>query len=186
MDRETYDRVTNVLWPFSGLQNVPKEILMAKAEIGTDVHNIIEGILNGLGEPTDMGAATPYVESFKLWWGNGKPIVSTETRLFDDSLRITGKYDLIYKSEDKVRLCDWKISVKESNTWVLQGSAYAHLSELNGLFVDEIEFVKLSKKGDMPKVYHYSKDIQAFLSCLQMYRRFFMKMPTWNELIEDL
>lgn len=45
-----YTRVTEVLYPFSGLSNIKPDILANAARRGTRVHDICEGIMKGLGE----------------------------------------------------------------------------------------------------------------------------------------
>ena len=65
---ENYIRVTNVLYPFSGLDKIDSEIVAHAAQRGTKVHKICEGIIQGLGELGVEEETKGYVESFKKWW----------------------------------------------------------------------------------------------------------------------
>jgi len=66
--RETYSRVTNILYPFSGLEKIDSEIVAHAAARGTKVHKICEGIIEGIGEIDVDDETRGYVESFKKWW----------------------------------------------------------------------------------------------------------------------
>jgi len=81
-NREAYTRVTTILYPFSGLQNVDPDILANAANRGTKVHKICEGIINGLGEIGIEDETWGYVESFKQWWSKGIDVVKVEERFW--------------------------------------------------------------------------------------------------------
>ena len=49
-EKPGYTRVTEILSAFSGLNNVPKDILENAGRRGTKVHDICEAIVSGLGE----------------------------------------------------------------------------------------------------------------------------------------
>lgn len=165
----SYDRVTSVLSPFSGLSSVPEEILNKAKERGTEVHKICGAIM--LGFPPSETIYQGYIDSFKKW--SDKNFIAQPERFFCDVHKITGECDGIYEENGELVLFDIKTPIKESKTWPLQGSAYAYLSRNNGHPISRIEFIKLSKNGDAPVVYTYQENFELFISCLEVYREFF-------------
>lgn len=173
--RENYLRVTTVLYPFSGLENIDADVLAYAAERGTKVHKICEGIINGLGEHGVEDETWGYVESFKKWWSQGHEVISVEQRFWDDELEITGQVDMIIKTPDGLAIVDIKTSSRPSKTWPAQGSAYAYLAKKFGLDVKKIFFLHLNKHGKEPKLYEYPVDDSFFLAILRTYMHFYHK-----------
>lgn len=173
--RENYIRVTNVLYPFSGLQAIDADVVANAARRGTKVHKICEAIASGLGEVGIDDESWGYVESFKRWWSKGIDIAEMERRFWDDELRITGQVDFITKTEEGFAVVDIKTSSRPSNTWQCQGSAYAYLAKNAGYDVRSIQFLHLNKHGKEPKVYEYPVDDSLFFSVLRTYRHFYEK-----------
>lgn len=173
--RENYTRVTNVLYPFSGLDKIDSEIVAYAAKRGTKVHQICEGIMQGLGELGVDDETHPYVESFKKWWTLGHEIVSMEQRFWDDDLQLTGQVDLILKTPDGLVIMDLKTSSRPSPTWEAQGSAYAYLAKRAGYDIKKIFFLHLNKYGKEPKLYEYPVDDSFFLSIFRTWQHFFQK-----------
>ena len=65
--QETFDRVTEIISPFTGIEFVNKEILEKAGTRGTKVHHIIEKKLMGFGGVvTDEQAK--YLKSFENFW----------------------------------------------------------------------------------------------------------------------
>lgn len=170
-----YIRVTSILYPFSGLQNIDPTVLAFACERGTKVHLICEAIAKGIGEMGVDEQTWGYVESFKNWWGAGQNVVSIEERFFDEDLKITGKVDLIIDTPDGKAVVDLKTSAKPSKTWPLQGNAYAYLAKRGGHEIKKIFFLHLNKHGKAPKVYEYEIDESFFLSLVRVYKHFFHK-----------
>ena len=170
-----YIRVSTVLNPFSGLQNINPDILQHAAERGTKVHKICEGIISGIGEYGVDEETKPYVESFKLWWEEGKDVVSIEQRFYCDKHKLTGQVDLIINTPEGMAIVDIKTSSKPSKTWSAQGSAYYYLACKAGLPIKKVYFLHLSKKGGKPKLIEYEPDPSFFLSILQIYNYFFSR-----------
>jgi len=170
---ENYSRVTEILYPFSGLSNADPEVLMAAADRGTRAHKACEAIAAGLGEfgvdPEIMG----FVESFKKWWGTGKKVVAMEERFFCDEHELTGQCDFIIETPEGLAIVDLKTSRHESKTWRVQGAAYAYLARKKGYDIKRILFVHLNIDGDEPKVFEYEEDWDFFLACLTVYNYFF-------------
>lgn len=173
--RENYRRVTNILYPFSGLDKIDPEIVACAARRGTKVHEICEGIIQGLGEFGVDDETSGYVESFKKWWSKGHDVVLMEQRFWDDELKITGQVDMILRTPDGLAVVDLKTSYRPSNTWEAQGSAYAYLAKKAGHDIKKIFFIHLNKYGNEPKIYEYPVDDSFFLAILRVYNHFFQK-----------
>ena len=173
--RENYLRVTSVLYPFSGLQNIDPDILANAARRGTKVHQICEGIAQNLGEIGIDDETWGYVESFKKWWGEGQDVATMEERFWDDEFHITGQVDFIIKTEAGLAIVDIKTSSRPSKAWQAQGSAYAYLAKKSGYDIKRIIFLHLNKHGKSPKLHEYPIDDSFFLSILRVYKHFFHK-----------
>jgi hypothetical protein len=171
-DMKQYTRVTDVLYPFSGLKNVPPEILKNAAERGTKVHEICDALIEQIGMFNIDNKVAGYIESFNHYFVE-KNFLEKPDRFFCDEHMITGECDAIYQDQKGLVLVDIKTSLREGKTWRLQGSAYAHLAERYGYKISRIEFVKLCKEGKEPKIFTYDRDFQMFLKCLDVYREFF-------------
>jgi len=175
LDRTNYLRVTEVLYPFSGLACVDPTVLQNAADRGTRVHKICEGIASGMGEHGVTDDVWGYVESFKHWWGEGRAVVEMERRFWDDQLCITGQVDFILNTDKGLVICDLKTSSAPSKTWIAQGCAYAYLAKASGYDIQGIEFIHLNKHGKPPKVHSYDYDEDFFLAILMTYLHFFAK-----------
>lgn len=171
--RENYLRVTSVLYPFSGLQNINADVLAHAAERGTKVHKTCEAIVEGLGELGVDDETWGYVESFKKWWATGPTIVEVEKRFWDDELRLTGQVDLIIKTPEGDAILDIKTSSRPSKTWQAQGSAYAYLAKNAGFQIKKIFFLHLNKHGKEPKLIEYPVDDSFFLAIFRTFKHFF-------------
>lgn len=175
MTRTEYLRVTEILYPFSGLAMVNPAVLQHAADRGTRVHKICEGIASGLGELAVNEECAGYVESFKKWWGNGRDVVEMEKRFYDDEFCITGQVDFILREPEGLVICDLKTSSAPSKTWLAQGCAYAYLAKSAGYDIQGIQFIHLNKHGREAKVHSYEYDEDFFFSCLVVYLHFFAK-----------
>ena len=173
--RENYTRVTNVLYPFSGLDKIDADIVAHAAERGTKVHKICEGIMEGLGEIGVEEETKGYVESFKLWWNRGHEVIMMEKRFWDDELEITGQVDLILNTPDGLVIVDLKTSSKPSKTWPAQGAAYAYLAKKAKYDIGKVFFLHLNKHGKEPKIYEYPVDDSFFLDIFRVWTHFFLK-----------
>lgn len=90
-DISLYDRVTSVLSPFTGMDKIPKHILDAASDRGTKVHALCNGIIEGI-EVEVPEEYKGYVDSFRQW-ANGKDLLPSSGRKFDDELMVTGECD---------------------------------------------------------------------------------------------
>ncbi len=168
--KEGYVRVTDILRHFSGINHVPQEVLMKAADRGRRTHNALDGILNGLEPMTPDEDILGYLDSFKVWTlqNDFKPI-SLEERLYDDELKITGKYDGLIEFKGERYLIDFKTPVKESKTWPIQLSAYAHMLRQDV----KIAVIQLKKNGKEAAFIEYEKDFSKFKACYDVYHLFY-------------
>lgn len=190
MKIEGYTRVTDVLYPFSGLKHINPLVLANAASRGSLVHNFCDAIVNKCGLFGLDQAIRDYIQSDDCFdlekekcenliksfeqWHIGKNFIPKPERFFCDELKITGECDFIYKDcLDRLVLVDLKTCTKESKTWLLQGSAYSYLAKKKGYNVEDIIFLRLSKEGGKPKAYSYQENFSLFRSCLDAYRYFF-------------
>lgn len=178
-DINDYIRVTDVLFPFSGLKNIPTQILQNAAERGTKVHEICDAIINNIGFCDIEERFKGYIESFNRFFIN-KDFIQKPERFFCENYKITGECDAIYKDKDGLVLVDIKTSASEGKTWNLQGSAYSSLAKAEGYDIKRIEFVKLCKAGKEPKVFLYEENFDTFLKCLEIYKLFFKDQSEEN------
>jgi len=167
-----YDRVTGILYPFSGIAMIDPVIIERACRRGSDVHQMIEVIQEGLPAVMLDDAHKGYIDSY-LSWAEGKKFLDKPARFFDDDLRITGECDCIYRDDDGLVLVDFKTSTNEGKTWKYQGSAYSYLAKRKGYDIKRIEFVKLSKEAKPAKTYLYEEDMDHFKILLAVYREFF-------------
>ena len=167
-----YQRVTEVLYPFSGLKYIDPTILENAAARGTKVHKICEAIVEGLDGWDVPEELSGYVQSFKSWWTEGHEVKAVEKRLFCEDLAITGQIDLITEEPGGIHIIDLKTSANEAKSWMLQGSAYSYLAKKAGFDVRGILFIRLLRDGKYPKLHFYEENMQLFKECLNVYRYF--------------
>ena len=191
MDDKAYNRVTEIISPFTGIEFVPEDILEKAGKRGTCVHKHVEGILKGESFFSPESIA-PYIESFNQFWkkyehvyGEGK--ITLEKRLYCDIWKITGQPDVIIELGDRTYIIDWKTSSRVHKSWALQGAAYRYLAELNGYEnVDSVLFLKLNKSGKHATLHRYDEyveNLSTFFKCVELYRWFDMdktRKKSWN------
>src|ERR1041385_4765547 len=120
-NRENYLRITTILYPFSGMQNIDQDVLVNAASRGSRVHKICEGIVTGIGELGVDDETWGSVERFKKSWGEGHKVIEVERRFWSDEHKITGQIDMIIETPEGLAIVDLKTSSKPSKTWFLQG-----------------------------------------------------------------
>lgn len=173
-----YTRVTEVLYPFSGLAAVDRDLVAHAADRGSRVHRICESIVKGLGEHDVDDEIWGYVESFKKWWGNGKEVLCVEKRFYCDLTKITGQMDLIISEGDNRFIIDYKTSSKPSNTWRAQAGAYIYLTDQARMSIESAKFLHLNKHGKDPKIYEFDRSsVGFFFHCYEVYMHFYHKVP---------
>ncbi len=177
-----YQRVTEILYPFSGLKYVDPTILENAAARGTRVHKACEAIASGLEGWELPSEFQGYIASFRSWFDRGHKIIAIEERMFCDELGITGQVDLIVEEPEEnligdeaqgVFIVDLKTSQNEAKSWMLQGSAYSYLAKQIGYHVKGIMFLRLRRDGSPAKEHHYDENMDLFRECLNVYRYFY-------------
>ena len=174
--KDDYTRVTEVLYPLSGLSSIDPNIVANAARRGTRVHDVCEAIVKGLGTWDIDEEISGYVKSFEKWWSQGHKVLAVEKRFYCSELMITGQVDMIIEHDDGAIILDIKTSYKPSKTWPLQGAAYAYMARKHGYNIKGIHFLHLDKKGGDPKVYIYDDEFELFKKCLDIYNYFFKPM----------
>jgi len=146
--RLLYPRVTEII----GKQNeaemraIPLEMLANATLRGTAVHQYCAAWLKKLWIPEVRPEYAPYFSAFTDWASSHiEAVLHTDQRLYDDSMRFSGEFDMIVQIGGKKILLDLKTSSAPSKTWPLQLSAYAHLCKLNGYEFDECWILHLKK-----------------------------------------
>ena len=170
-----YTRITEILSPFSGLSKVNEKVLENACWRGTRVHQICQSIVEDLGEWDVEPELKGYINSFKSWYQAKPNILEIEKRYYCDDLKITGQIDLIVGTKQNATIIDIKTPSRPSNTWPVQGSAYAYLAVKNGYNIQKIQFLQLFKDGKPAKIHQYERCFDFFLKCLHVYRYFFEK-----------
>lgn len=140
-----YDRVTHILSQWNQFSGINRDVVEAKAAIGTEVHEMIDMHEKGLFS-TGGARSESYFSAYINWREKreGSP-TSMEQRLYSDELMVTGKYDQVW---DGV-IVDFKTSASASPwIWRLQGNFYALLANHNGIaFAKKCLFVQLKENG---------------------------------------
>jgi ATP-dependent exoDNAse (exonuclease V) beta subunit len=165
-----YARVSEVLQPFTNFDGISQETLERKAAIGTRIHQAVQDDIEGnfpIIVPQELG----YFNSFEQWRAAMNPVfVKTEMRHYCEKKMLTGCIDALVKleGEEKAILVDWKTSVSESPTWVMQAHLYGYLlTDAGEEIAPRYLFVKLDKSGKMPKVFEYKFNSSMLSRCLQ-------------------
>ena len=174
--REGYVRVSDILNQWSLTSSIPREILEAKGEIGTRVHEAIRDFIECIPTILSEDEGGHYYRSFLVWFAKEKPTFKlTEERYYldEDELKITGRIDnvMILQGHQGPILVDWKTSYSPNNIiWNMQANFYMYLLERNGFDFhpgkSEAMFIKLDKTGELPKIYAYPYTERSVRACL--------------------
>jgi hypothetical protein len=190
--KEGYDRVTDCIGCFSGLDKIDPVILRNAADRGTTVHAIIDKLIESpsffyYGEMEKLVAAYArnqehaekeitliqnMLQSFERW-ADGKKFEPKPERFYHHGAMVTGEIDTIVNDNEKKILIDFKTPISESKTWPLQASAYKLLGSYCECEFDELQFIQLCRKGGIAKTYTYEPQIALFLCCVDVYRYFY-------------
>lgn len=152
-----YDRVSDILKPYTNFTHIDPWVLQNKCEIGTTVHQAINDYLIG-DFPAPGISGAPYFESFIKWYTKIKPeVYELEKRYFNDDKMITGQIDALMGMPGDFApvLIDYKTSSVESPTWVMQGHLYHFMVQSEMTVGNRVLFLKLSKEGKFPTVFEY-------------------------------
>lgn len=167
-----YIRVSEILRHLKDFSHIDPEVLQNKCIIGTNVHKAIEDDLSG-EFPCIEESPPSYYHSFMHWKNTFNPLcVLKEERLYCHKLKITGQIDAIMKFPgDEARfLIDFKTSANECPlTWPLQAHFYYYLYRANYKepIANRFIFLKLDKKGGMPRAFNYFYDENTMQRCFK-------------------
>jgi hypothetical protein len=172
-------RVTEILRPYTGYDQVPKDILENAAARGTSVHALCAGIAKGNWIPDGMigDELLGYVQSFRKWQqAQVSSFEVIEKRYTDCEDRYSGQLDFVVKCTDKkLYLVDLKTSAKPQKTYPVQMAAYNALLQQNGIKVEGAMLVYLKKDGKFPDI-DFIEDMQeefkVFLAAVECYEYF--------------
>jgi len=175
-DGKKYVRVSDVLRPLKDFSGIPEAILEKKREIGQDIHKAIDEDINGTF-PIIFPNTTGYFESYDKWVHEIKPnFVETEARYYDDEKMVTGCVDALalMPGDSLPVLLDWKTSASEDPVvWPLQAHLYYYLiASHNRKVAKRFLFVKLSRNGELPKVYQYQYDSNLMAHAMELIDKF--------------
>lgn len=178
MIKDGYTRVSEIIGWYKALKlgSIDPEVLRRKTEIGTEVHEAIDGYYTGVPPVSLSERAKGYFESFKGWVQNSPHVVlNQEIRYYCDKLKITGAIDMIAMLKSGMSIIDFKTSAAvDKQAWELQAAFYHYLS---GNKVENIYFIKLDKEGKDPKVVNFKPAPELWekaLKCYEVYK-------FWNE-----
>lgn len=174
-----YPRVTEILNPYNGYNEIPEHILKAAAGRGSRVHALCAAIANGNWLPDGMieDELKGYVESFRKW---SEAQVSEfwliEQRYEHEDLKYTGQIDfVIIGNDDQFYLVDLKTTAKLHKSHTVQMAAYNLL--LNKWHIEPVAamLVYLNKNGDFPEIEmleDMKEETDIFLSALRCWHYF--------------
>jgi len=128
--KDGFIRVTSVFSPFVKFDHIDPLVLHNACERGTKVHRLAE--LHMLNEyfPDPDESLLGYLNSFRAWYDSMvSELISTEQRLYDTLLKVTGAVDIIaiLKNDKAPTIIDIKTPATESKSWCLQTAMYRQL-----------------------------------------------------------
>lgn len=175
-----------------------KKELERTARVGTLVHSYAEERFNKklfrdmkrafrLDDFSREQALSAY-NGFKMWLRDNKDleVIASEKELVSNKNKYGGTIDLIAKIDGETFIVDFKTSAKVHSTMFLQLSAYVYMAEENGIKIDRVGIVRLSKnKGNYEFVVMKRKKLQPyfdiFLKLLDVYKSWNMiNYLDWN------
>jgi hypothetical protein len=129
---------------------------------GNSVHTSIGASMKDLvpiWDPEFYG----YRDSFNQIRDYFEDVIISEQRLVDKNLCYSGQPDAVVKLSKKAcdafaidypatALVDWKTSVQEQKSWVIQAAAYFNLCVVNDINCDLHLLARIRRDGDFPKI----------------------------------
>ena len=174
-----YTRVTEPLQGFSKYDLIDPATLANAQERGIRAHKYCEMYSKGIFFVEEDDCKN-YVEQFKKWFDEYVgTVLSTEHRLYDDKLKLTGQIDMlaIMKNNEELAIIDIKTTSSISQSWSLQTAAYLYLSHTSALISISkpvkriaLHLTKTGKKAKIIEYTDYQNDLRMYLNCLELYR----------------
>jgi len=179
--------VTQVLKPFSGYENIPRDILEQAGIRGTRRHAASSSIALRVPilhkNPDDAG----YIRSFSEWFSRYvvRPILVSQ-RLFDPALNFSGEPDFILElvpgmipelGDGDLVVVDLKPEWTQARPpWAAQCAAYLHLAQVNKYPARIAASLHPDQEGGAARLEWYRnspRGFAAFLSALSCWNYFF-------------
>lgn len=171
-----YVRVSDILAQVQDFSHIDPQVLKAKAQLGTNVHQAIADLVEGGFPIIASEKERNYFNSYYKWHVENKPEYHVmEQRLYDDELMITGQMDGIASFGEHERiLIDYKTSYKANpDVWTLQAHFYHYLCKQNKLPVgDKMCWMNLQRTGGKPKLYFFDFDPKTMEYCVELTNKF--------------
>lgn len=143
-----------------GNDRADKEMKRA-ADRGTAVHAMIEKYLDNEADPT-KGHQLEHIPDFRqlrLQLNKVDNILTQESALWSDTMRIAGRVDCVGEFKGKLAIIDFKTSTNNKRNsmiedYYLQTTAYALMfEERYGIRIDDIVILMSVEKGAVPLVF---------------------------------
>lgn len=171
---------TEILSPYSGLENVPEKYLTIASERGTRVHTYCASIALGEWIPSPEDDVKGYIESFKKWFNLFvNEVLLCEEEIEDKDLGYCGHPDLVVLSSklNGIVLIDLKTPTSVKSTWGAQLAAYAQIIEKKkNINIGRLGSLRLKSDGRMAKFDEFtgqrSDCFKAFFAALIAYNFF--------------
>lgn len=150
------------------------------AEQGTDVHAIIEELVNNAinahGKLLIDTHENKQVDNFIKWAiTNDVEFLESEKNIYSKELWIGGICDLVFRKGGKIYIGDIKTSKSVYPTYFWQTAAYQFMLQEMGFYPDVYGFcvIRIGKDGtfETQENYAYEDNIDGFKSALNIYRK---------------
>ena len=157
---------------------IPRDRLMAKAAMGTVVHELIESYLRADGSFLELHtqADEKALFYFDCWMKFFESCKEFEPLHLEGEMvtpRYAGTVDFVGKIDGTKAVCDWKTSIETYPHYRLQLTGYLHLaSEVFKINPEEYELwcVRLTNIGKVGyKIDKYEPDHATWLGCLSVF-----------------
>jgi hypothetical protein len=163
--------VTQVLRPLVDFSRIPRDVLAAKADLGTRVHLACElDDDDDLDEASVQDDVAPYLTAYRRFRAEARPVVlASEQRVFSAAHRYAGTLDRVLHLDGAHILVDLKTCITTPSSAGPQTAAYLHA--LADPTVTRRAALRLRSDG----TYRLDpltdpNDFSTFLGCLAVYR----------------
>jgi len=152
---------------------------------GTNVHNAIEDLLNGIILDRRNYSLEEWhkIFTFTEWHEEYQPeVILMEVPVFSQKYKYAGRFDLLAKMNDKIYVIDWKTSSGIHPHFPLQFASYAHaLEETTGMVVDYTAAVQLGARNKQGyRFVEYPRDdVDVKKSWVKQFEIFKTVQKTW-------
>lgn len=174
MRGERWPSVTEVLEPLLQLEGIPKAMLRAAADFGSNVHAACH--LSNVGN-LDWDSLDeelrPYVNAWrKFVTETGAVVLASELRIAHPKIKYAGTLDAIVRWKGRQHVLDIKTSFSVPRTTAYQTAAYYEAVRLTGRLVTPTRYcvhLRADATYRLLKLDNRS-DFNSFISCLNFWR----------------